>query len=163
VRRFGNWQSALQPYFPEWRNNLVFEPPEFREGLYELTASLSSSCWRRIAISAYDTLDDLAWAIIDAFDFDGDHLYEFSFRDRDGTMTKVVREVYDEDEVRTDEMQVGYLPLSEGQSILFWYDFGADWKFNVQLDGVGPLKEEHPEPKVVAKKGKAPEEYPSWE
>lgn len=143
----------------------MFPPTEFRAGLYEFTASLSSACWRRIAISAYDTLEDLAWAIIDAFDFDGDHLDEFSFRDRDGTTTKVVRELYDEDEVLTEEMQVGYLPLSAGQSMQFLYDFGADWKFDVELHKVRLLKdgEDNPEPKVVAQKGKAPEEYPEWD
>lgn len=163
IRRFGQWQPALRAYFPAWRNNLVFAPPEFREGRHEFTASLSSSCWRRIAISAYDTLDDLAWAIIDAFDFDGEHLYEFSFRDRDGTTTQVACGACGEGELQTDEMQVGYLPLTEGQSMRFWYDFGADWKFNVRLEGVGPPESESRPPKVVAKKGKAPEEYPSWE
>lgn len=161
VERFGVFQPTLQPYFPEWQNNLVFEPPEFREGLYEFTASLSTSCWRRIAISADDTLDDLAWAIIDAFDFDGDHLYEFAFRDRYGRSLRVG--CTDEDEVRTDEMQVGYLPLSEGQSMPFLYDFGTSWRFTVKLESVNPLEEEHPKPKVVARKGKAPEEYPSYE
>lgn len=159
--RFGVFQPALKPCFPEWQNNLVFEAPEFREGLFEFTAFLRTSCWRRIAISAYDTLDDLALAIIDAFDFDRDHLYQFEFRDRDGRMLQVG--CTDEDEVRTDEMQIGYLPLSEGQYMPFLYDFGADWRFNVQLECVNPLEEENPQPKVVAKKGKAPEEYPEWD
>jgi hypothetical protein len=149
AERFGVFQPTLQPYFPEWRNNLVFEPPEFREGLYEFTASLSTSYWRRIAISAYDTLDDLAWAIINAFDFDGDHLYEFTFRDRYGRFLRVG--CTDEDEVRTDEMQVGHVPLSEGQSLPFLYDFGASWRFTVKLESVNPLEEENPKPKVVAK------------
>ena len=161
TKQFGVFQPTFQACFRDWQNNLIIEPPEFREGLYEFTASLSPSCWRRIAISAYDTLDDLAWAIIDAFDFDGDHLYEFTFRERDGSFLTVG--YTGEDEVRTDEMQIGYLPLAEGQSMPFLYDFGDSWQFTVKLECVNPLQEESPKPKVVAKKGKAPEEYPSYE
>ncbi|MBT9316878.1 hypothetical protein IXB50_15725 [Leptothoe spongobia TAU-MAC 1115] len=40
--------------------------------------------WRRIAIPANLALDELAIAILDAYQFDYDHLYEFSDRDRTG-------------------------------------------------------------------------------
>jgi len=33
--------------------------------------------WRKIEMGANQTLEDLHWAIQDAFDFDGDHLYSF--------------------------------------------------------------------------------------
>lgn len=33
--------------------------------------------WRKIELPAENTLEDLHWAIQDAFDFDGDHLYSF--------------------------------------------------------------------------------------
>ena len=65
--------------------------------------------------------------------------------------------------MRTDDLQIGYLPLSEGQSMPFLYDFGASWRFTVKLESVNPLEDKDPKPKVVAKKGKAPEEYPSFE
>ncbi|MHC5833143.1 MAG: IS1096 element passenger TnpR family protein, partial [Nostoc sp.] len=43
-----------------------------------------SQAWRRIAIPAKKPLGWLAETILDAFDFDYDHLYEFSYKDHFG-------------------------------------------------------------------------------
>ena len=80
---FGAWQPLLQPSFPQWINNLKFAEPEFRDGIYYFKVSLGTP-WRRIAIPAESSLDELAECIIRAFDFDGDHLYAFQFVERDG-------------------------------------------------------------------------------
>src|ERR1019366_10777012 len=77
----GAWQPLFKPFFPEWRENLVLPRPEAREGVFVFKVSLGK-VWRQIAIPDSLTLDDLAGAILDAVDFDSDHLYEFSFRDR---------------------------------------------------------------------------------
>ena len=74
-RGFGAWQPIFQKHFPEWRNNLRLPETEFRDGVYYFKVQLGFP-WRRIAIPARNTLDDLAWAIIHAYRFDGDHLYE---------------------------------------------------------------------------------------
>jgi hypothetical protein len=155
---FGAWQPSLQEHFPEWRNNLQFPEPEFRDGVYCFKVKLGSP-WRRIAIAADQTLEDLAWAIIKAFRFDGDHLYQFEFQERDGSDLAVAHPAIDDAEMHTGEYSIGYLPLSEGQSMEFLYDFGTSWQFDVKLEKIEPPNRQMRKPRVVESHGKPPKEY----
>ncbi len=155
---FGAWQPLLQEHFPEWRNNLQLPKPEFREGVYYFKAKLGSP-WRWIAIPADHTLEDLAWSIINAFRFDGDHLYEFRFPKRDGSNLAVAHPEIDDAEIHTDEYLIGNLPLTEGQSMKFLYDFGTSWLFDVNLEKVEPLNRRITKPRIVESHGKVPKEY----
>ena len=155
---FGVWQKALQPFFPQWINNLKFPEPEFREGVYYFKVSLVKP-WRQIAIAADNSLDELAGSIIDAFDFDGDHLYEFRITEPDGTILTIAHPRIQDADISTDEFAVGYLPLKEGDSMLFHYDFGADWQFTVTLEKIKPPDSKITQPIVVKSQGKAPKEY----
>ena len=47
--------------------------------VFKVALSGRKSIWRRIAVKAGQTLDDLHWAIYDAFDRDDEHLYSFYF------------------------------------------------------------------------------------
>ena len=141
---FGVWQPVLREYFPDWRNNLELPEPEFRDGIYYFKVKLGDP-WRRIAIPADHTLEDLAAWIIKAFEFDGDHLYNFTFPERDGSHVSVEHPYVDDAWMHTDEYSVGYLPLEKGRSMEFLYDFGASWKFDVRLEKVEP-----PDPVPVA-------------
>ena len=155
---FGAWQPALQSSFPQWINNLKFAEAEYRDGIYYFKVSLGTP-WRRIAISAESSLDELAMCIIDAFDFDGDHLYAFQFVERDGQKLTVEHPRVGDAELHTDEIAVGYLPLQEGESMPFQYDFGADWRFKVKLEKITPADPEISTPIVVESHGEAPAEY----
>jgi len=155
---FGAWQPLLQPYFPQWVDNLEFPQPEFRDGVYYFKVSLGKP-WRRIAAPAKADLDDLAWSIIAAFDFDGDHLYGFRFAARNGCRTRIEHPCIDDADAHTDELRIGELPLKESQSMEFEYDFGANWQFDVQLEKVEPDAGKITEPTVVQSRGKAPPEY----
>lgn len=50
---------------------------------YVISVSLGTGCYRHIQISGKKTLDYFAGCIIDAFNFDFDHLYSF-FMDTSG-------------------------------------------------------------------------------
>ncbi|NUQ62510.1 MAG: plasmid pRiA4b ORF-3 family protein [Pirellulales bacterium] len=155
--RFGRWQPLLAEYFPEWRNNLRFPEREFRDGVFYFKVSLGR-VWRRIAVPAGCTLEDLAWAILHAYDFDGDHLYEFIFREQDGTIARVLRPEVD-GEMFTDEFAVGNLPLEEGQEMEFHYDFGTNWMFGVKLEKIKPPDPEIQGATLIESHGEAPPEY----
>ncbi len=155
---FGAWQEALQPIFPQWVNNLKFPEPEFRDGIYYFKVSLGKP-WRRIAIAADCSLDELAQCIISAFDFDGDHLYTFRIPQADGTTLSVEHSYVRDADLHTDEIAVGYLDLEIGQSMPFVYDFGANWVFTVKLEQVKPPDPEISLPIIVESHGKAPAEY----
>ena len=159
----GLWQPLLAEFFPEWRKNLCFPQREFRHGVFYFKASLGG-VWRRIAIPAEETLEELAWAIIGAFGFDGDHLYQFRFREQDGRMTSATRPAVDlEEGDYTDERSIGYLPLEEGQEMEFRYDFGANWRFRVKLEKVEPPNPDIEDAIVVESHGEAPEEYERYD
>jgi hypothetical protein len=155
---FGVWQPVLRSYFPQWVNNLKIPEPEFRDGAYYFKVSLGKP-WRRIAIPAKSDLDDLAECIISAFDFDGDHLYGFQYVARDGNQIRVQHPCIDDAETHTDELAIGELPLNERQSMEFQYDFGADWRFDVQLERIEPEGAKISKPTIVESRGEAPAEY----
>ena len=115
VPRFGAWQPLFQPYFPEWRENLEFPEPEPREGEFIFRVSLGK-VWRLIAMPADSTLDDLVGLILHSVDFDDDHLYEFTYRDRLGAKVTVVHPAMDEGPW-ADQVPVGTLPLEPGQTM----------------------------------------------
>lgn len=159
---FGVLQPIIQPYFPEWEKNLRISEDEFQEGVHIFKVSLGR-IWRRIAISTKSSLDALAYAILDAVSFDRDHLYQFTYRDRFGALAEVQHPYMDEGPW-TDEVRIGDLPLSVGQTMTFVFDFGDWWEFDVELERVEPL-EEFPSlegPVVLEEHGEAPEQYRSW-
>jgi len=131
-------QPVFQPYVPQWQNNLVFPEVGFREGLFVFKVSLGR-VWRRIAIPAGVLLDDLSLAILNAFDFDDlDHLYRFSYSNRFGSIMKVNHP--DLEEIpRTSEVRVGDISLRLGATMLYLFDFGASWEFEVQLERIEPV------------------------
>jgi hypothetical protein len=158
---FGFWQPLFQPYFPAWQNNLVLAEEQPREGTFVFRVSLGKM-WRRIAAPASATLDDLVAAILKAVDFDFDHLYEFTYRDRFGTTARV-GDSDDKEGPYAHEVRVGELPLELGQAMDLHYDFGDDWHFEVKLERIDPPTPRLKSPKLLEKHGEAPEQYPYWE
>ncbi len=154
----GTLQPIFQPYVPEWQRNLV--PPEapFREGAHTWRVSLGKA-WRRIETPAGLDLDDLAMAILDAFNFDDDHLYCFEFLDRCGRTLRIACGYDTEAQASTEDVRLGAVPLSVGGKMTFLFDYGDEWKFHVELESVDTKKSRLKTPKVIAKGGKAPRQY----
>ncbi|MGO9464985.1 MAG: IS1096 element passenger TnpR family protein [Isosphaeraceae bacterium] len=161
VPRFGVWQPLFQPYFPEWQKNLEIPRPEPRDGTFVFRVSLGR-IWRLIAMPADATLDDLVSVILRSVDFDFDHLYEFTYRDRMGAIVKAVHASM-EDGPCAEDIEIGTIPLEPGQSMELHYDFGDDWRFTVKLERIDPPGAKIKAPKILEKHGKPPEQYPSWE
>ncbi len=158
--RCGVLQPVLQPFFTSWKNNLTVPEWVFREGTHIFKVSLGQ-IWRRIAIPADLTLDALATTILRAVKFDNDHLYMFSYRNRFGALEQVYHPEMDEGPW-ADEMLVGEAPLPVGYSMVYLYDFGDEWKFEVTLEAVDPLKAVK-KPVILEKHGGSPRQYPRWD
>lgn len=155
-------QPAFAPYFPEWRACFRLPAAETVEGIYVFKVSLGKQTWRRIAVSSDDLLDDLSDAILGAFRFDHDHLYEFSFRNRFCVRERIGHPALDE-APSTDEFTIGELTLREGETIEYLYDFGDCWRFAVELEKIEPPNPKLKTPRILEKQGKAPEQYPDLE
>jgi hypothetical protein len=156
---FGALQPVLQPYFPAWQNNLTVPKQEFRKGTYIFKVALGR-IWRRIAIDAGQTLDALAWAILGSVEFDSDHLYQFSYQTRYGSLQEVNHPYMDEGPF-TSEMRVGDVLMRAGQTMTFLFDFGDSWEFDVTLEQVDPDRVTE-KSVVLESHGKSPEQYPGW-
>jgi Plasmid pRiA4b ORF-3-like protein len=118
--------------------------------------------WRRIAIPAEATLDDLVNSILKSVGFDDDHLYEFAYRDRFGATVRVEHPDSHEGPW-TDEVRVGDLPLEPGQMMTLTYDFGDEWQFEVRLERIEPPGSKIKVARILERHGKAPEQYPEWD
>lgn len=154
---YGKLQKVLQPYFPQWQNNLILNEEKSPEGVYIFKVSLGKS-WRQIAIPSRFELDFLADIILDAFDFDNDHLYEFICHQRTGA-TLNINHPYVERKPFTDEFTVGELPLQKGGKMTFLFDFGDNWEFDLILEEIQAPDPKLKEPKILKSDGKAPEQY----
>jgi hypothetical protein len=158
---FGELQPALQPYFPEWRNTLTIPHHEFRPGVYIFKVSLGKA-WRRIAIAGDLTLADLSSLILQSVNFDSDHLDMFRYRNAIGR-TVEISHPYADGSPSTDEVRVGDLPLAEGASMLYVFDFGDWWEFDVQLETVQASALQLDHATILESHGAAPPQYPDWE
>jgi hypothetical protein len=164
---FGYLRPVFQPFFPEWRRTYgLIQTPE-RPGLYVYRVAFDprhgqGGVWRRLAVPHDATLYDLANAILAAFDFDNDHLYEFSYRDQLGK-TREYRHPEMDERPFADEITLAESGLPERQAMKFHFDFGDNWHFVVKLERIAP-----PDPTVenftiIETKGEAPRQYPNWE
>jgi hypothetical protein len=50
-----------------------------------------------------------------------------------------------------------------GTTLSYLYDFGDNWEFEVQLEGIDPADPKVRRPKVLETHGEAPEQYPRWD
>jgi hypothetical protein len=159
---FGMFQPILSPYVPQWQHSLTVPDWTFRVGRYVFKAALRRGLWRGIAIDGEARLDELAGAILNAYEFDHDHLYQFSYRDRFGGR-QVINHSYMDDGPWTSEMRVGDVPLPVGQAMTYLFDFGDGWKFDVTLEQVEPPDKTLRKPVLLDGRGEAPEQYSSWD
>jgi hypothetical protein len=156
---YRDFQSRLQPFFPEWRETLTLPDTAMRDSLHVFKVSLGKA-WRRIAIPGELTLEALSETILDAFDFDNDHLHLFRYRNRFGIFEEV-RHPYAEESPSTAEVKVGELPLRPGSMLEYLFDFGDNWLFEVWLEKLEPANPKLRKPMMFEGRGQAPPQYPN--
>ncbi len=101
---FEKLKPSLQSYFPEWEQTLVIAKGEFTEAIYTFKVTLLDA-WRRIAIPSNFNLDQVAAAVVQAFDFDFEHLYRFIYKDHLG---------------RTFEFSHPFVDIPRGKNLHAW-------------------------------------------
>jgi hypothetical protein len=158
---------GLAPPFPF---SLDLEEPEdfsaeltrFIEEVHIFKVAVAPQIWRRIAAPARGNLAQLAGAILDAFDFTHDHLYSFLFENRSGISLRVNHPQLGEP-LFADQVRVGDLPLQPDDTMTFFYDFGDQWEFLVQLERLEPPDRRRKKPTLLESHGEPPEQYPDWD
>jgi hypothetical protein len=131
-----------------------------------LCALLRPALYRDIELESTDTLHTLAWGITRAFGFDFEHAFGFFSRLTGRVFASPIRYELLADAASSDasrdvhEASVARAFPRLGSKMLFVYDYGDEWRFRVELIGRGETAAGVAYPRVVARLGKAPEQYP---
>lgn len=150
-------REKLIPLFPEWKRNIELCEQEHKEGVYVFKVSLDS-IWARIAIPSGNTLDELSTSILDAFAFDYDHLYQFTYKNRFGIPTHI-NHPYMEEPPWATEVTIRDAALTPGSTMSYLYDFGDRWQFSIVLESIDPRDDSIKCAKLLEFHGKAPAQY----
>ena len=108
-------------------------------------AGLGRSVYRTITICGTDTLDQLCMAILNAFDFTAEHLYEFCMDNKMYSedcyrFNPMEDDLFDEDDAEGTDIALDELGLIEGQKFSLHYDFGDDWMFAIRVMKIEEVK-----------------------
>ena len=125
--------------------------------------------YRDIEIDSRKSLYDLAAAIVRAFGFDFDHAFGFygslghRYHDAEERY-ELFADLGQADEgvrgVRRTKLSAAF--PAPGKKMLFLFDYGDEWRFKVELIGLG-RKEKAVYPRVLKRVGEAPAQYPDLE
>ena len=113
-------------------------------------AGMGREVYRNIEICGDETLDRLCQIILEAFDFDDEHLYEFCM-DNCMYSEDSYQSDPEEDDATTD-IALDKLKLNKGQKFSLHYDFGDDWMFTITVHKINEVEESF-EPRIVKSKG----------
>ena len=119
-------------------------------------AGMGREVYRNIEICGDETLDRLCQIILEAFDFDDEHLYEFCM-DNCMYSEDSYQSDPEEDDATTD-IALDKLKLNKGQKFSLHYDFGDDWMFTITVHKIHEVEESF-EPRIVKSKGQI-QQYP---
>jgi hypothetical protein len=108
-------------------------------------------------------LENLSDSILEAFEFDYDHLDQFTYKTRFGTYKNVNHPFMEDEPPWTDEVLIGKIELKPGTSMRYLYDFGDNWLFDVKLERIDPPDPKVKKPVILESHGEAPEQYPGSE
>ena len=133
---------------------------------------LDKNVSRTIEVAGNKSLYQLAEIIVDAYGFDFDHAFGFysnlqdPYHDSDEQYELFV-DMEDVDESpgaqSVERTKIDCVWQGAGDKMLFLFDYGDDWRFMVELVGVGEKEQGAKYPRVVKSVGKAPEQYPDEE
>jgi hypothetical protein len=132
-----------------------------------LRASLGPKLYRDIEIDSGKSLYDLAEGIVRAFDFDLDHAFGFYSKLTDYYLDSPIKyelfadlEGGESDAGSVKRTKVAQAFPNVGSGMLFLFDYGDEWRFKVEVIGLGEKVPKARYPKVIKSVGTAPPQYP---
>lgn len=132
---------------------------KFKNGIYTFKISFAKDVWRDVVLSSEHTMEELHDIILEAYDFDDEHLYSF-FLDGEKWSNDCITAPLDFDEhPKADNVLIGDLNLATGRRFLYLYDFGDEWTFQIEVVGLEEGEPEPFDPFVKESKGDAPQQY----
>ena len=129
--------------------------------VFEFKVSLGKKCYRIIRCLPHHTFEDLHSAIQDAFEFDDDHLYSF-YLSGEKYSDYAVHAPYAFESPSADAVCLGDVRLRDKQRILYLFDYGDRWEFDVVVALSKQGAESFNAPEIIKSVGDAPEQYPDY-
>lgn len=163
VAGFGLLGPVFGPFRPELVKAYELELPVMEAGTHFFRVKFADgpsdiSCL--LAVPGEAKLDEVASTVLKAFKFgDTDHLYEFRYRDRFGKTRNCNHYGCDEGPW-AEEIEVGGMGLPVKGVINFLFDFGASWRFELQLERIESASGKKGAIKILESTGRPPEQYP---
>ena len=127
--------------------------------IFKVKLKYDKRIWRKIETLSNQTLDDLHIEIINAFEFDFDHLYAFFMSNECWDESTEYSDPKCDSGESADGITISELNLIPKQKFLYLYDFGDEWEFEVEFIGNGKKDEKIEYPRIIESKGKSPEQY----
>jgi hypothetical protein len=128
---------------------------------------------RTIQIRSDQTLEDLHYAVFEAFDREEEHMYEFQLGGKGPMDPKARRYVLSvsEDYELSDHRPAGDVKHTEIESLGlkvddafgYWFDFGDDWWHQINVAAIEDKVGRGRFPKVIKRVGKSPPQYANWD
>ena len=127
-----------------------------------ISVSLGTGCYRHIQIGASDTLYRLHQAILNAFEFDDDHMHAFFMDNKRWSQSDCYVSSKSEPADRlTKRYSLQKAGVSKGKKFLYLFDFGDEWVFQCKV--LRELEEKTDIPGVLRSVGEAPAQYPDYD
>ena len=129
---------------------------------------------RTIQIRGDQTLEDLHYAIFDAFKRFDQHMYEFQIGGKGPMDPKARRYVlsgaFENPMPGTPQAAgdvrrtaIGSLGLKKGDAFGYWFDFGDDWWHQINVVAIADEAPRGKYPKVTKRVGASPPQYVDWD
>ncbi|HLG19832.1 MAG TPA: hypothetical protein VI895_08485 [Bdellovibrionota bacterium] len=124
---------------------------------------------RMIEIKGDQTLEQLHYAIFDAFGREDEHMYEFQIGGTGPTDSKarryVLRSSLKEEPGASWDVSafVGSLGLKVGDAFGYWFDFGDNWRHQINVVEIQDVPARGKFPKISDREGDNPPQYVNWD
>ena len=123
---------------------------------------------RKIQIRGDQTLHDLHCMIFEAYDRWEEHMYEFNLgaSPDDGSRLYIFSGGFAQLEFSCgapEDTTLDSLGLKEGQHFGYTFDMGDNWEHELEVSRIEPAPAKRKYPKIIAKVGASPPQYPDFE
>jgi len=134
----------------------------------------NDAVYRTIQIRGDQTLEELHYAIFDAFDREDEHMYEFQVGGKVPMDPKPRRYVlsgaFENPAAGTlraagkvAHTSIGSLELKKDDAFGYWFDFGDDWWHQINVVAIEEKAGRGKLPKVTNRVGESPPQYIDWD
>jgi hypothetical protein len=129
---------------------------------FEFKVSLSKTCYRVIRCLPEHTFEALHLAIQKAFNFDDDHMYSF-YLDGKRYSNLSINSPYSNEPPYANDVQLGDERLKNKQKILYLFDYGDCWEFEIVLEKKYETTGELIKPEIIKSVGESPDQYHNYD